>query len=125
MAKIALEAESALADYGYLQQIEPDARGRVTDAVAHAASTVASRTGAAAILTLTDELATGQVDAIFFKGVNPLYDLPFGPGIAASMSNILSISFAQDLDETAAGDVLANPIATPQRRTASGSNSGV
>lgn len=54
MAKIALEAESALSEYGDLQHIEPHPRDRVTDAVAHAATTMASRTGAAAILTLTE-----------------------------------------------------------------------
>ncbi|MBW2426237.1 MAG: pyruvate kinase [Deltaproteobacteria bacterium] len=54
MGAIAREAEKALGEFGYLQQIHPEPRDRVTDAVAHAASEIASRTGAAAILTLTE-----------------------------------------------------------------------
>ncbi len=50
-----------------------------------------------------DELAKGQVDAIFFRGVNPLYDLPFGAGIGTGIRNILTVSFGQEMDETAAG----------------------
>jgi pyruvate kinase len=54
MGAIAREAEAALTEFGYLQQIHPKPRDRVTDAVAHAASVIASRTEAAAILTLTE-----------------------------------------------------------------------
>lgn len=54
MATIAREAELALSEYGDLQRMEPRALDRLTDAVAHAATTIASRTEAAAILTLTE-----------------------------------------------------------------------
>jgi len=54
MATIAREAELALSEYGDLQRMEPRALDRLTDAVAHAATTIASRTDAAAILTLTE-----------------------------------------------------------------------
>ncbi len=54
MATIAREAELALSEYGDLQRMEPRVLDRLTDAVAHAATTIASRTAAAAILTLTE-----------------------------------------------------------------------
>jgi len=54
MATIAREAELALSEYGDLQRTEPWTLDRLTDAVAHAATTIASRTEAAAILTLTE-----------------------------------------------------------------------
>lgn len=62
------------------------------------------RVGADAdLLELRQELADGAVDALFVRGVNPTYDLPFGDEIAASLDDVgLIVSFAERVDETAA-----------------------
>jgi len=54
MGDIARETESGLAEYGALQTNPQPVRDRVTDAVAHAACTIAQRAHACAILTLTE-----------------------------------------------------------------------
>jgi pyruvate kinase len=54
MGDIAREAEDGLAEYGALQMNPQPVRDRVTDAVAHAACTIAQRAHACAILTLTE-----------------------------------------------------------------------
>jgi pyruvate kinase len=54
MARLALEAEGALSEYGDLQQIRPHATPSVTDGVAQGATTLARELGASAILTLTE-----------------------------------------------------------------------
>ncbi len=56
----------------------------------------------AALLELRDEVLTGSVDAVFVRGVNPVYDLPFGAELAAALGEVdLVVSFAERLDETA------------------------
>ena len=54
MARLALEAEGALPEYGDLQQIRPTATPSVTEGVAQGATTLARELGASAILTLTE-----------------------------------------------------------------------
>jgi pyruvate kinase len=54
MAALALEAESQLAEYGYLQHILPEPAHVVTEAVSQAAITMAGHLEAAAIITLTE-----------------------------------------------------------------------
>ena len=68
MAAIAIEAEAALPEYGDLQHIEPTPRDQVTDAVAHAATTIAARTQAAAILTLTESGHTSRTISKYRPG---------------------------------------------------------
>ncbi len=55
-----------------------------------------------ALLELRGELRGGNVDALFVRGVNPVYDLPFGAELAATLAELeLVVSFAERLDETA------------------------
>ncbi len=54
MARLALEAELHLAEYGHLQKILPESSAMVTEAVANAAITMAHHLNAAAIMTLTE-----------------------------------------------------------------------
>jgi molybdopterin-containing oxidoreductase family iron-sulfur binding subunit len=50
---------------------------------------------------LVDELEAGQVDALFVRGVNPVYDLPDGERIAERLERVgLVVSFAANEDET-------------------------
>jgi len=51
--------------------------------------------------TLLDEVEAGAVDALFVRGVNPLYDLPVGESLAPAMDKIkLVVSFAERENET-------------------------
>ncbi len=51
---------------------------------------------------LLDELQAGAVDALFVRGVNPVYDLPAGEETAAALDKVpLVVSFASRQDETA------------------------
>ncbi len=50
---------------------------------------------------LRDELSAGGVAALFIAGVNPVYDLPDGDGLAQALRTVpLVISFADHVDET-------------------------
>jgi pyruvate kinase len=60
MARLALEAEGALAEYGDLQQARPPTEPSVTDGVAQAAVTLARELEASAILTLTESGHTSR-----------------------------------------------------------------
>jgi len=60
MARLALEAEGALAEYGDLQQIRRPATPSVTEGVAQAATTLARELGASAILALTESGHTSR-----------------------------------------------------------------
>ncbi len=60
MARLALEAEGALAEYGDLQQIRPAATPSITEGVAQAATTLARELGASAILALTESGHTSR-----------------------------------------------------------------
>jgi pyruvate kinase len=60
MATLALRAEAALAEYGYLQHVQPEPSNRVTEAVSQAAITMAHHLKAAAILTLTESGFTSR-----------------------------------------------------------------
>ncbi len=52
---------------------------------------------------LLAELEAGQVDALFIRGVNPVYDLPGGEKLAAALSRVkLVVALAGADDETAA-----------------------
>ncbi len=61
MARLALEAESGLDDYGYLQRIEPNPSNEVTEAVAQASITMANHINAAAIIALTETGFTARL----------------------------------------------------------------
>ena len=61
MVALALEAESGLKQYGYLQQINPSPSDEVTEAVAQAAITMANHLNAAAILALTETGLTSRL----------------------------------------------------------------
>lgn len=55
-----------------------------------------------ALLELRDEMARGEVDALFIRGVNPVYELPFGQELAAAMDRIsLVVCFSDLNNETA------------------------
>jgi pyruvate kinase len=54
MARLALEAEGALGEYGDLQQIRPTSTPSMTEGVAQGATTLARELGASAIVTLTE-----------------------------------------------------------------------
>lgn len=54
MAELALRAEAHLAEYGYLQRIQPGTSDTVTEAVGQAAVTMAQHLQAAAIVSLTE-----------------------------------------------------------------------
>jgi pyruvate kinase len=60
MSSLALAAESALVEYGHLQQSGTEIANVVTEATAQAAVTMANRLGAAAILTLTESGSTSR-----------------------------------------------------------------
>lgn len=53
-----------------------------------------------ALLELRDEVLSDNVDAVFVRGANPVYDLPFGGELAAAQVDLV-VSFAERLDETA------------------------
>jgi pyruvate kinase len=60
MAAVALRAEAALKQYGYLQNIRPEPSNVMTEAVAQAAITMANHLEAAAIITLTESGFTSR-----------------------------------------------------------------
>jgi len=50
---------------------------------------------------LLDEIEAGQVDALFVRGVNPLYDLPSADRIARALERVeMIVAFAADANET-------------------------
>jgi len=52
---------------------------------------------------LLAELQDGKIKALFVYGVNPVFDLPGGDGLAGALQRLpLLVSFAQRVDETAA-----------------------
>ncbi len=61
MARLALQAESGLDEYGYLQRIEAHPSNEVTEAVAQASITMANHLNAAAIVTLTETGFTARL----------------------------------------------------------------
>ncbi len=60
MARLALEAEGALSEYGDLQQARPSTEPSITDGVAQAATSLARELEASAILTLTESGYTSR-----------------------------------------------------------------
>lgn len=51
---------------------------------------------------LLREIAQAKVDVLLVRGVNPVYDLPGGSGLAAALDRVpLVLAFAETLDETA------------------------
>jgi len=65
MASLALSAEGSLGEYGNLQKSYVEPEDRVTDAVSHAAITMAARLNATAIVTLTESGFTSRSIAKF------------------------------------------------------------
>lgn len=61
LAELATEAETGLSEFGHLQKILPHASDRITDAVAHAAITMANNLKAAAIVALTETGFTSRL----------------------------------------------------------------
>ncbi len=60
MATLALRAEASLAEFGFLQQIQPHGSNVVTEAVSQAAITMANHLKAAAIISLTESGFTSR-----------------------------------------------------------------
>ena len=60
MAALALEAETSLPEYGYLQKIAPDPSDKIAEAVSQAAITMSSHLKAAAIICLTETGRTAR-----------------------------------------------------------------
>ena len=61
---------------------------------------------------LLDEIEAGAVDALFIRGVNPLYDLPVGDRLSQAIDNVrLVVAFAEHENETTrhAGFVCPEP----------------
>ncbi len=63
-----------------------------------------------ALAGLRRELASGQVEVLLMRGVNPVYDLPGGEELAAQIRKVpLSVSFARSRDETASASTAICP----------------
>ncbi|MDP7034031.1 MAG: 4Fe-4S dicluster domain-containing protein [Planctomycetota bacterium] len=63
---------------------------------------------------LVDEIEKGKVSALFVLGVNPVYDLPGGEGLAQAIKKIpCTVSFATHLDETARVTRYVCPVHNP------------
>jgi pyruvate kinase len=61
IAALARRAEASLADYGHLQNVNPDPGNKVSEAVSQAANTMAGHLNAAAIITLTESGFTSRM----------------------------------------------------------------
>ena len=85
MARLALEAESGLKDYGYLQQIEPNPSNEVTEAVAQAAITMANHLNAAAIIALTETGFTSRLISKY-RPESPIFAVTTSPKVVQSLS---------------------------------------
>lgn len=63
-----------------------------------------------ALAELADELEADAVDALFVRGVNPVYDLPNGARLADALARVpLVVSFAGHRDETAQSATVVCP----------------
>jgi pyruvate kinase len=65
MSKLALRAEASLGEYGHLQHGISGTQNRITEAVSHAAFSVANHVDAAAIITLTETGFTSRAISKF------------------------------------------------------------
>ncbi len=136
MATLALQAEAALRDYGYLQRILPHGSHVVTEAVSQAAITMANHLEAAAIITLTESGFTSR-SISKYRPACPIVAVTSSPdvmrklamnwGVTALLyqgegSDDARIGFgmerAKDLGYAAPGDVL---VATAGRSQETGS----
>jgi pyruvate kinase len=138
MASLALEAEGSLADFGQLQQINPNPSNVITEAVAQAAITMANHLAARAIIALTESgftarmiskyrpsspiLAVTRSDRVVHKlamnwGVFPIrYDGP--PNDDATID--FSVQRARTLGYLRAGDVVV--VTAGHAQTTGGTN---
>ena len=85
MANLALEAESGLKDYGYLQQIEPNPSNEVTEAVAQASITMANHLNAAAIIALTETGFTSRLISKY-RPESPILAITSTPKVVQALS---------------------------------------
>jgi pyruvate kinase len=61
MSTLAIRAEAALSEYGFLQKIKPNASSRVTEAVAQSSVNMAHKLGSSAIFSMTDTGFTSRL----------------------------------------------------------------
>ncbi len=85
MAALALEAESGLREYGYLQQIEPNPSNEVTEAVAQASITMANHLNAAAIIALTETGFTSRLISKY-RPESPIFAITTSPKVVQELS---------------------------------------
>jgi pyruvate kinase len=85
MAALALEAESQLAEYGYLQHILPEPAHIMTEAVSQAAITMANHLDAAVIIALTETGFTAR-SISKYRPTCPIFALTVWPDVVRKLS---------------------------------------
>ena len=85
MATLALEAESGLKNYGFLQRIEPNPSNEVTEAVAQASITMANHLNAAAIIALTETGFTSRLISKY-RPESPILAITTSPVVVQKLS---------------------------------------
>ncbi|MBX2869729.1 MAG: pyruvate kinase [Acidiferrobacterales bacterium] len=85
MATLALEAESGLKNYGFLQSIEPNPSNEVTEAVAQASITMANHLNAAAIIALTETGFTSRLISKY-RPESPILAITTSPVVVQKLS---------------------------------------
>lgn len=85
MSQLALEAESGLKEYGYLQRIEPHPSNEVTEAVAQASITMANHLNAAAIIALTETGFTSRLISKY-RPESPIFAITSSPKVVQRLA---------------------------------------
>lgn len=101
MSKLALEAESGLKDYGYLQSIEPNPSNEVTEAVAQASITMANHLNAAAIIALTETGFTSRLISKY-RPESPILAVTTSPKVVQRLAmnwGVLAMLYEGDGDD--------------------------
>ena len=103
MSRLALEAESGLKDYGYLQRIEPHPSNEVTEAVAQASITMANHLNAAAIIALTETGFTSRLISKY-RPESPILAVTSSPKVVQRLAmnwGVLAMLYDGDGDDDA------------------------
>ena len=101
MATLALEAESGLREYGYLQRIEPNPSNEVTEAVAQASITMANHLNAAAIIALTETGFTSRLISKY-RPESPIFAITTSPMVVQRLAmnwGVLPMLYQGDGDD--------------------------
>jgi len=101
MAQLALEAESGLKDYGYLQRIDPNPSNEVTEAVAQASITMANHLNAAAIIALTETGFTSRLISKY-RPESPIFAITSSPKVMQRLSmnwGVLAMLYQDEGDD--------------------------